>query len=187
LCKNLTWWIKMEVISGISIEKRFNNTYFLEIIWKKKFQNPEWCNTPLLCSSDHVLHLPITTHCDIHIRPSLPPPPQPCCLGDIMVSVIPIIPKVRRFKPGQGDGILRAIQICSIPSVARKKMTSKYEKNYFIRPHSSFPLPIPPACYQMTVLVGLPESSSGRIRSLPLLASYHHGSVCSYITWGDEH
>jgi hypothetical protein len=33
-----------------------------------------------------------------------------------MVSVLAIRPKVRRFKPGQGDGFLRAIKISSTPS-----------------------------------------------------------------------
>jgi hypothetical protein len=33
-----------------------------------------------------------------------------------MVSVLAIGPKVRRFKPGGGDGFSRAIKICSMPS-----------------------------------------------------------------------
>jgi hypothetical protein len=32
--------------------------------------------------------------------------------------------------------------------------------------------------------VGLSENSGGKIRSSPLLTSFHHGSPCSYITWG---
>jgi hypothetical protein len=38
--------------------------------------------------------------------------------------------------------------------------------------------------YQMTLLVGLPESSGAQIRNPPLLISFHHGSPCSYITLG---
>jgi hypothetical protein len=38
-------------------------------------------------------------------------------------------------------------------------------KRYFARPNSSFSSPIPPPCHQMTLLVGLPESSGGRIRN----------------------
>jgi hypothetical protein len=30
-------------------------------------------------------------------------------------------------------------------------------------------------CYEMALLIGLPESSVGRIRSFPLLISFHHG------------
>jgi hypothetical protein len=37
-------------------------------------------------------------------------------LGGVMVSVLPTGLKVRRFKPGQGDGFLMAIKIHSIPS-----------------------------------------------------------------------
>jgi hypothetical protein len=36
----------------------------------------------------------------------------------------------------------------------------------------------------MTLLVRLSESSGGRMRSLPLYISFHHGYPCSYITWG---
>jgi hypothetical protein len=37
-------------------------------------------------------------------------------LGDVMVSVLAVGPKVYRFRPGRGDGFLRAIKICSMPS-----------------------------------------------------------------------
>jgi hypothetical protein len=46
---------------------------------------------------------------------------------------------------------------------ASKKSLGKYEQKYFARPNS-FPSPVTPACYYMTPLVGLPESSGGRIR-----------------------
>jgi hypothetical protein len=34
-------------------------------------------------------------------------------LGDVMVSVLAIRPKVRGFKPSRGDGFLRAIKIAA--------------------------------------------------------------------------
>jgi hypothetical protein len=67
-----------------------------------------------------------------------------------MVRVLVIGPKVREFKPGQGDGFLRAIQICSTPSFRREvtpeapchkilwhvKITCKYKQKHFERPNS---------------------------------------------------
>jgi hypothetical protein len=38
------------------------------------------------------------------------------CLSGVMVSVLAIGPKVRRFRPSQVDGFLRAIKIHSMPS-----------------------------------------------------------------------
>jgi hypothetical protein len=47
----------------------------------------------------------------------------------------------------------------------------------FCKAKFSFLSPIPPAFYLMTLPVGLPESSGGRIRSFPLsTSSFHHGS-----------
>jgi hypothetical protein len=46
----------------------------------------------------------------------------------------------------------------------------------------SFRSPIPPVCYQMT-LVGFPEGSGGRVRNILLSTSFRHGSPCSYISW----
>jgi hypothetical protein len=37
-------------------------------------------------------------------------------LGGVVVSVLATGPKGRRFEPGQGDGLLRAIKIRSTPS-----------------------------------------------------------------------
>jgi hypothetical protein len=99
----------------------------------------------------------------------------PCCLSGILVSMLAIGPKVCGFKPGWGDGFLRVIKIPSMPSFGGKvkqealchmilwnvKTTCRYEQKYFARPNSSFPLHVPPVCYQMTLLVGLPD---GRIR-----------------------
>jgi hypothetical protein len=39
-----------------------------------------------------------------------------CRLGDVVVSVIATRPKDRGFKPGRGDGFLRAIKILITPS-----------------------------------------------------------------------
>jgi hypothetical protein len=39
-----------------------------------------------------------------------------CHLGGVVVSVLAAGPKGYRFKPGQGDGFLRAIKIRSTPS-----------------------------------------------------------------------
>jgi hypothetical protein len=38
------------------------------------------------------------------------------CVGGVMVSVLTTGPKGRVFKPGRGDGFLRAIKIRSTPS-----------------------------------------------------------------------
>jgi hypothetical protein len=94
-------------------------------------------------------------------------------------SVLATGPKGRGFKPGRGDGFLRAIKICSTPSfgwevkpeVSYRKILwhvkdpfevfqilKKQNSHSFI--HSSY-LP------QMSLLVGLPESSGGRVRSYP--------------------
>jgi hypothetical protein len=37
------------------------------------------------------------------------------------------------------------------------KSEGKYKQKYFARPNLSFPSPVPPACYQITLLVGLSE------------------------------
>jgi hypothetical protein len=38
------------------------------------------------------------------------------CFGGVVFSVLATGPKGCRFEPGQGDGFLRAIKICSTPS-----------------------------------------------------------------------
>jgi hypothetical protein len=65
-----------------------------------------------------------------------------------------------------------------------KNITWKREQKYFASLNSSFPLLVPPACYQVTVLVGLPESYGGRIRSFSLSTSFHRSLSWSYITIG---
>jgi hypothetical protein len=41
-------------------------------------------------------------------------------LGGVVVTVINTGPKGCGFEPGQGDGFLRAINICSTPSFGRE-------------------------------------------------------------------
>jgi hypothetical protein len=115
-----------------------------------------------------------------------------------MISVLAIGPSVRGFRPGRGGGFLRAIKIRSTPSFGGEvkpeapchnifrhvKITCRYEQKYFARPNSSFPFRIPPACYQMALLVILPDNSGGRIRSFPLSTSFHHMYRCLYVIWG---
>jgi hypothetical protein len=43
-----------------------------------------------------------------------------CRLSGVMVSVLAIRPKVRGFKPGRGDGLLRTIKIRTTPSFGRE-------------------------------------------------------------------
>jgi hypothetical protein len=114
-----------------------------------------------------------------------------------MVSVLAIRPKIRGFKPGRGCEFLRVIKIHCSPSFGREvkplvscreilrhvKMACKYEEKYFARPNPSFPSTVPPVCYQMTLLIGLPEISGARIRNFPLTTTFHRGSPSSCITW----
>jgi hypothetical protein len=39
-----------------------------------------------------------------------------CRLGGVVISVFATGPKGHGFKPGRGDGFLRVIKICSMPS-----------------------------------------------------------------------
>jgi hypothetical protein len=105
-----------------------------------------------------------------------------CRLGGAMVRVLVIRPKVWWFKPGRSDGFLRATKIRSTPlfgggvkpgppcrKILRhvKKIICKCEQKRFSRSNSTFPLHVLPACYKMTLLVRLPDSSGGRIRAFP--------------------
>jgi hypothetical protein len=67
-----------------------------------------------------------------------------------MVSMLAIGPEDCGFKPGQGNGFLRVIKMCSMPSFGKEvkpsphvvrfycmlKIPSKYEQRHFIWPHS---------------------------------------------------
>jgi hypothetical protein len=96
------------------------------------------------------------------------------------------LPSERRFA-----GSPKTIQICITlsfagevkPKAPRSKIFTSCKNvltKYFGRPNPSFPSPVSPACYQMTLLVGLPENSGGQIRSFPLSTLFHHGSPCSH-------
>jgi hypothetical protein len=89
----------------------------------------------------------------------------------LIVSVLAVGAKVRGFKLGRGNRFLRTINISSTPSfggevqqeapscktVWQVNIIWKYEQKYF-KTNFSFLSPIPPACYKMSLLVGLPES-----------------------------
>jgi hypothetical protein len=55
-------------------------------------------------------------------------PVHPSRLGDVMVSVLAIGPKVRGFKPGRGDGFLTAIKVRSTPSFGGVKASDACRK-----------------------------------------------------------
>jgi hypothetical protein len=106
-----------------------------------------------------------------------------------VVSVLATEPKGRGFKSGRGGGYLMAIKICSTPSfgcevkldIPRRKI-SRHVKDPFevfqiLLGKILTPSSIPPTCLRY-LLVGLPESSGGRVTSYP---HHHHGS---YITKG---
>jgi hypothetical protein len=112
-----------------------------------------------------------------------------------MVSVLFIEPKVRGFECCQCSIFLRAMKIVITPSGEVKpeapcrkilrhvnNLFWKYQQKYISGPNQEFPSPLPPARYQITLLIRFSESSGGRIRYFPLLP-YHHGSPCSFITW----
>jgi hypothetical protein len=115
----------------------------------------------------------------------------------LLCCMLAIGPKVRGCRLRWGDGYLRAIKIRSTPSfeeevnpeapcrkiLRRVKVSYKNEQKYYASQDLSFHSPVPPACYQITVLVGMPGSSGGLIRSFTLSTSFHHASPCSHITW----
>jgi hypothetical protein len=94
-----------------------------------------------------------------------------CRLGSVMVSMLAIRPKVGRFNI-EGNRFLRAIKIHSTSSFGEEvkletpcckilwhvKITTSMNK---VLHKAKFIIPFahPPACYQMSLLVGLPESS----------------------------
>jgi hypothetical protein len=50
-------------------------------------------------------------------------------LGGVKVNVLATGPKFRRFKPGRGDGFLKAIKICSTTSFGEEvKPKKQYRK-----------------------------------------------------------
>jgi hypothetical protein len=95
-----------------------------------------------------------------------------------MFSVLATGPKSRGFKPDRGDGFLRAIKIRSTssfgwkmkPEVPCRKILQHVKHHMQVwteilcKGKFSHLSLIPPACYQMTVLVGFLESSGGWLR-----------------------
>jgi hypothetical protein len=79
-----------------------------------------------------------------------------------MLSVLATGPKGRRFKPGQGNGLLRVIKILSTPSFGwevkpevpcRKILSLEIFQKLIGKIHFVQPSYLP----QMSLLVGLPE------------------------------
>jgi hypothetical protein len=104
-------------------------------------------------------------------------------LGGVIVTVLAIRHKVRGFKLGWSDGFLMDIESRSTPSFGGKvKPKVPYRKilRHVHRRAKFISSPALPAFYRMILLVGLPESSGGRIRSFPLSTSFHHCFPCSY-------
>jgi hypothetical protein len=52
-------------------------------------------------------------------------------LGGVMVSDLAIGPKVRWFKPGQGDGFLRTIEVRDTPFFGEEVKRSKAKSTFF--------------------------------------------------------
>jgi hypothetical protein len=107
--------------------------------------------------------------------------------------VLAIGPKVHGIKPRWDNVFLSAIKICNTPSfggevnpdapcyviVACKKNHLQVWIKILSKAKFSFLLLIPSACYQMTLLVGLPKRSDGWVRNFPLsTSSSHHASSC---------
>jgi hypothetical protein len=106
-------------------------------------------------------------------------------IGSVMAGVFSIGPNVRVFKPSRGNGLLRATEIRSKSSFGREvkpeapcrkilrhvKITWTDDKNSSQGQihHCLYSFLL--SCYQMTLLVELPQSSGGRTRSF--LYPYH--------------
>jgi hypothetical protein len=88
-------------------------------------------------------------------------------LGVVVGSVLATGPKGRWFKSGRGEGFFRVIKIRSASSDAiRFNGTLKLSwRTLDAEAKNLTPSSILPTCFQISLLVGLPESSSGRVRS----------------------
>jgi hypothetical protein len=118
-------------------------------------------------------------------------------LGGKVVIVLATGPKGCGFKPSRGDGFLRTIKIRSTPSfrweikpeapcrtiLRHVKITCKYQQKYF-KDKFSLLSSIPPTCCQATLLIGLPESYDGRVRSFP--CRNHHLDMVLFAMRDDE-
>jgi hypothetical protein len=61
------------------------------------------------------------------------------------------------------------------------KNTCKYKQIYLARHNSPFRSPVPPASYQMILLVEFPQNELWWTnQSFPLSTSFHHDSPCLY-------
>jgi hypothetical protein len=109
-------------------------------------------------------------------------------------SVHAIRPKVLGFKPGPGWWIFKDKKVRSTLSFVWEVTPSapcrnilRHVKNHFkalTKISHHFLRQFVLMFYYMTLLLELTESSGGPIRSFSLSVSFHHGSPCSYITWG---
>jgi hypothetical protein len=102
-----------------------------------------------------------------------------------MVKVLATGPKVRGFKRGRDDGFLRALKVRStlsfgweVKSEAPCRKILRHVKNrlqvwnkILCNTKFSYLSPIPPAFYQMNLLVGLSGNSGGRICFTPSVSS----------------
>jgi hypothetical protein len=98
-------------------------------------------------------------------------------LSGVVVSVHAIGLKGRGFKPSQGDEFLRAIKVHSTPYFGWKVkpedpcptilwvVKRSVDITQILICKILTPSSIPPTCSQMSLLVGLPESSGGQVRS----------------------
>jgi hypothetical protein len=107
---------------------------------------------------------------------------EDCHLSGVVVGVLTTRPKNRGFKPSRGDGFLRVIKIRSTLSFEQEGKLEvpcrkilwhvEHPLRYFRlkRQNSHF---FVHSCYlpQMSLLVGLPESSGGQVRSYTQPAS----------------
>jgi hypothetical protein len=145
-------------------------------IWQAKDDSVPWSLQYRTADGTHlVAPAPSTHNCMLGFRSGL---------GGVVVSVLASGPKGRGLRPGRGGGFLRAIIIRSTPSFGRevkpeaqcRKMlrhVRSVDVSYtsllirkILTPSSIFP-----TRSQMSLLVGLPESSGGRVRTFPQPAS----------------
>jgi hypothetical protein len=110
-----------------------NTEKFCRGLWTKSFQSfpSESLGSSSLSSSssnwhDHLLLGHPTSLFPSHFNSNtllgIKPAHDDCRLSAVMIRVTAIGTKVRGFKPGRGDGFLRAMKISSIPSFGEEVM-----------------------------------------------------------------
>jgi transcription elongation factor GreA-like protein len=95
------------------------------------------------------------------------------------------------IKPSQGDGFLRAIKIHSTPSFRGEIKILWHVRNHFSANKDASKAKIHNFLCQVPPDL-LVDGSAGRMSrecsdgqiSFLLLISFHHGSLCTHITWG---